>query len=129
MRKPPRETLYALTIRQPWASRILDGSKTVEFRSWLLPKQFVGVEIALHAGSTYDRASGIPKAANTPLGAIIGLVKFGESVQHVEAGMDPETRVWGWPVTTHTTLPKAIPCRGALRFWKVPKKLLRLIRK
>jgi len=41
----------ALTVRQPWASLIVLGIKTIETRSWKLPAAMVGQRIAIHAGA------------------------------------------------------------------------------
>jgi hypothetical protein len=43
--------MKALTIWQPWASLIMAGAKTVEWRGWPCPKYVVGQRIAIHAGA------------------------------------------------------------------------------
>lgn len=43
--------MKALTIWQPWASLIMAGAKTVEWRGWACPKWIVGQRIAIHAGA------------------------------------------------------------------------------
>ncbi len=43
--------MKALTVRQPWASLIVLGIKTIETRSWKLPAAMVGQRIAIHAGA------------------------------------------------------------------------------
>lgn len=40
----------ALTIRQPWATLIALGVKTIETRSWRAPQALIGQTIAIHAG-------------------------------------------------------------------------------
>lgn len=42
--------MKALTVRQPWASLIALGVKTIETRSWRAPKALIGERIAIHAG-------------------------------------------------------------------------------
>jgi len=42
--------MKALTIRQPWASLIALGVKTIETRSWRAPQSLIGQTIAIHAG-------------------------------------------------------------------------------
>ncbi len=43
--------MKALTIRQPWATLIALGVKTIETRSWRAPVSLIGQRIAIHAGS------------------------------------------------------------------------------
>ena len=40
----------ALTIRQPWATLIALGVKTIETRSWRAPQALIGQTLAIHAG-------------------------------------------------------------------------------
>lgn len=42
--------MKALTIRQPWATLIALGVKTIETRSWRAPQSLIGQTIAIHAG-------------------------------------------------------------------------------
>lgn len=42
--------MRALTIRQPWATLIALGVKTIETRSWRAPRSLIGQTIAIHAG-------------------------------------------------------------------------------
>lgn len=42
--------MKALTIRQPWASLIALGVKTIETRSWRAPQALIGQTLAVHAG-------------------------------------------------------------------------------
>lgn len=43
--------MKALTIRQPWATLIALGVKTIETRSWRAPQALIGQTIAIHAGN------------------------------------------------------------------------------
>jgi hypothetical protein len=45
------QTLFALSIRQPWLDMVLKGFKSVEVRSWAIP---VYTTIALHASQRVD---------------------------------------------------------------------------
>lgn len=47
--------MKALTIRQPWASLIALGVKTIETRSWRAPQSLIGQTIAIHAGKWTPR--------------------------------------------------------------------------
>ena len=44
------ETIWALTLHQPWASLIAEGVKTEETRDWAPPRDVIGQRIAIHAG-------------------------------------------------------------------------------
>ena len=52
------ESMYAITLHQPWASLIALGIKTVETRSWPAPALLVGQTIAIHAGKRVVRQPG-----------------------------------------------------------------------
>lgn len=55
--------MKALTIRQPWATLIALGVKTIETRSWRAPKALIGQRIAIHAGATRGSVFNVLKAA------------------------------------------------------------------
>jgi len=46
--------MRALTIKQPWAGCIAHLGKDVENRTWRCPPEFIGAEIAIHAGKEVD---------------------------------------------------------------------------
>ena len=41
--------MKAISLHQPWASLIAEGTKTIETRSWQPPKALIGQRIAIHA--------------------------------------------------------------------------------
>ena len=53
------DSMYAITLHQPWASLIALGIKTVETRSWPAPALLVGQAIAIHAGKRVVRKPGV----------------------------------------------------------------------
>ena len=69
--------MKVLTIKQPWASLIIQGYKRFEFRSW--QTKYRG-ELLIHAGKGIDKEAVkrlekyIPE--DMPLGKIIGKVKL-----------------------------------------------------
>ena len=68
--------MKVLTIKQPWASLIIDGNKRFEFRSW---KTNYRGELLIHAGKSidkeaYERLKGY--LTEIPLGKIIGKVEL-----------------------------------------------------
>lgn len=74
--------MKVLTIRQPWASLIIEGYKKYEFRSW--KTNFRG-ELLIHAGKGVDKDAMkrlekyIPK--DMPTGKIIGKVKMTDCIK------------------------------------------------
>lgn len=47
--------MRALTCKQPWASLIASGRKTIENRTWAPPAALIGQRIAIHAGAGWDK--------------------------------------------------------------------------
>ena len=125
----------ALTVRQPWASMILVGSKPAEFRSWRLPNKYLGLPVLLHAGRLETRrvitntrlhdpqaVQEILQAPEAPpTGALIGIVVFGKPTKRTDG-------LWAWPVQETLPLIEPVRCPGALRFWQVPSELDPLIK-
>ena len=103
--------MKALTVRQPWATLIALGVKTIKTRSWRAPQALIGQRLAIHAGKalTYldgdiygdyiiatddcDRArmqrldeSEIRGGLILPLGAIVATATLTECVLMVSEG-------------------------------------------
>lgn len=78
------DKLFGLECKEPWASLILTGEKTVETRLYALPPQLVGRPIVLMSTAADSGSAGVsglsdhcpPGAAST-----VGLVTFGEVVR------------------------------------------------
>ena len=74
--------MKVLTIKQPWATLIMQGNKRYEFRSW--QKKYRG-ELLIHAGKGIDKeamkrlAKYIPK--DMPTGKILGKVKLVDCIR------------------------------------------------
>ena len=73
--------MKVLTIKQPWASLIIEGYKRFEFRSW---KTNYRGELLIHAGKSidkeaYERLKGYLK--EMPLGKIIGKVELVDCIR------------------------------------------------
>jgi hypothetical protein len=92
-------SVKALTIRQPWASLIIDGSKDVENRSW--PTNYRGI-LVVHAGAKDDPSE--PAETDLPRGAIIGTVRVIDCVRDSESP-------WAVPGQYHWILSDPRPCR------------------
>lgn len=117
--------MKALSIRQPWASLILAGHKTVENRVW--NTGYRG-PIIVHAGVTIAQHA-VARAAtfgviDPPIGAYLGVVDLA-GVHHVDAGCscDPtfaEMGVYHWQLLTPLTFDKPIAGPGRLALYEAP---------
>ncbi len=47
--------MKVLSIKQPWASLIARGIKTIENRTWKCPDKYIGQRILIHASSVPDK--------------------------------------------------------------------------
>jgi hypothetical protein len=107
----------AITIRQPWASLITAGIKTIENRSW--PTTYRG-PLLIHAGLSTDidgiATHGHLLKDDLPAGAIIGTVQL---VTCIRDSCSP----WAEPGQWHWILKDPQPCdprpaRGRLGLWR-----------
>lgn len=113
-----RVPAVAISLKQPWADRILFDGKDIENRTWRLPSSYWNVPVALHASKTHDRDVMTKRLAEDRYGCLVGSVTFGEPVTDSESP-------WffgpvGWPVVEAVAFAKPIPAKGALGVWKVP---------
>ena len=83
--------MKAITLHQPWASLVAEGTKTVETRSRPAPRHLIGQRIAIHAGKKrvritreYDpamhhamtEAHGPDWQDGLPLGAVVATARL-----------------------------------------------------
>lgn len=99
-----------LTVRQPWASMIIDSTKTVERRPWSTPYRG---RLWIHSALTPDNPSG----AALRRGVILGRVRLVDVV--LVDGL------WHWMLADAEPLPAPIPCRGRQSLWTLPDDLAR----
>jgi hypothetical protein len=99
-----------LTVRQPWASLIIAGTKTVEHRRWRT--DYRG-ELWIHAGLAVDDTA----AAALPRGVILGRVQLVDVVRVEDAGH--------WMLAEPQALTEPFPCRGHLKLFPAPDDLAR----
>lgn len=92
----PRRVTHALSVRAGPAREICDGRKTVEYRSWPLPDAWLHCPIALHESGAAGRG-------------VLAVISFDAAV----AG--------AWHIGSVRLLSSPVPCRGALRFWRLPE--------
>lgn len=126
--------MKVLTIKQPWATLIMQGDKRFEFRSW---KTKYRGELLIHAGKTIDKdaikrlSKYLPE--EIPTGKILGKVKLVDCIK-----MSPEFKElllkenkdiykkssfqenYGWQVTDVEVFDKPIEAKGQLSLWDYP---------
>jgi hypothetical protein len=141
--------MRALSFLQPWLQAVLHLGKNVENRKWKPPEAMVGQVFALHASKGWDkdgeafiveRHSPFAEGGHivkefVPRGAVIGAARLlGWSrwqTGHVVIGTPTvdlvfiATSPWffgpyGWLLGDIVELPRPVPCKGALGFWKMP---------
>ena len=104
--------MKALSIREPWASMITDGRKTIETRNWKTN----------HRGLLAIHRSG-------PGGAIVAVADVEEIEVYTPAhrirafgGMLlPPSPRYSWFLTHIVSLPCPIPIKGMLGLWDIPE--------
>ena len=124
--------MKVLTIKQPWATLIMQGNKRFEFRSW--QTKYRG-DLLIHAGKGIDKEAikrlekYLPK--NLPQGKILGKVKLVDCIK-----MSPELKIillkensdiytkssfqekYGWQITDVIVFEEPIEAKGQLSLWK-----------
>ncbi len=122
--------MKALTIKQPWASLIIEGYKKYEFRSW---KTNYRGKILIHAGLSLEKdVQERFKDYNLDyqLGYIIGeaeivdciLVdeKFNEELRNIDPivyGRSNHVENYAWKLENIKKYDNPIPCKGKLGLW------------
>lgn len=122
--------MKALTIKQPWASLIIEGYKKYEFRSW---KTNYRGKILIHAGLSLEKdVQERFKNYNLDykLGYIIGeaeivdciLVdeKFNEELRNIDPivyGRSNHVENYAWKLENIKKYDNPIPCKGKLGLW------------
>lgn len=124
--------MQALTIKQPWVYAILHEGKDIENRSW--QPSFRGW-VAIHASAQPMRDSGFPRGHRVPdldtldYSAICGVARIVNVVTKSRSKWfyrpDDDSINYGWVLGDVKVLKTPIPCKGALRLWNVPPKVLR----
>lgn len=122
------DVMIAITIKQPWASAIAYGHKTIENRTWRPALSRLPMRIAIHAGMSVDPGGlefldkhGI-KLPDLPTGAIVAVATLFDVV---EASVD----LWwsgpyGWRLREVVRV-EPVACSGARGLWVPPRSVLR----
>ena len=124
--------MKTLTIKQPWATLIMQGNKRFEFRNW--QTKYRG-ELLIHAGKSIDKEAikrlekYLPK--ELPLGKILGKVTLVDCIK-----MSPEFKEellkenrdiytkssfqekYGWQVENVQVFDETIEAKGHLSLWE-----------
>ena len=124
--------MKALTIKEPWASLIINGYKEYEFRSW---KTNYRGKILIHAGKSLekDRAEKF-KGYNLEYssGEIIGEAELVDCIKVTEEfdkklkkinpvvyGNSGHVETYAWKLETIKKYDKKIPAKGQLGLWNI----------
>ncbi len=119
-------TLPGINIQHPWTEFLLSGKKTIETRTYPIPKKYIGVEMAII--ETPAKSKVIMKDSPS-VARIVGTIIFGtpikyenarswrsDSSKHLVTEKDMqfswkqrEGDVWGWPVIKVTRLSTPLP--------------------
>ena len=126
--------MKVLTIKQPWATLIMQGDKRFEFRSW--QTKYRG-DLLIHAGKSVDKeavnrlSKYLPK--ELPTGKILGKVKLVDCIKMstdfknllLKENKDIYTKSafkenYGWQLTDVEIFEKPIEAKGQLSLWDYP---------
>lgn len=133
--------MKGLTIKQPWASAIIDGPKRVENRTWGRPTM-AGMEIAIHAAASRHFVTArqreslaslwpeCPDLAGLTRGSILGTARIRTvcGPSDVQTALDPwATGPVCFVLDRVQKLPRPIKCRGGRGLWTIPDDLEALI--
>ena len=124
--------MKVLTIKQPWATLIMQGNKRFEFRSW--QTKYRG-DLLIHAGKGIDKVAMkrlskyIPK--ELPYGKILGKVKLIDCIRMssefkkllLKENSDIYTESsfkenYGWQLTDVEVFENPIEAKGHLSLWE-----------
>lgn len=114
------KTIPGINIQWPWSELLLSGKKTIETRTYPLPKKYIGVELAVieTPGPRGKKEAGIDRAR------VVGTITFGEPFRYATEQqwrqdrerhlVEPsdgqfswdkrEKLVWGWTVLKYRRL-------------------------
>jgi hypothetical protein len=127
--------LKALTVKQPWASVIATGAKSVENRTW--PTKYRG-RLAIHAGQSDDRGAlavdilwnAVEADLGKPTirGAILAVAELTDC-HRCDGSCSPwaEPGAWHWGLTNIRGLPEPVPCKGRLSLWTPDAEIRRAV--
>lgn len=113
--------IRCLSVRQPWASLIVNGTKTIENRSW---RTHYRGPLLIHASRTVDRDAcrvhGLDPES-LPTGVIIGMVTVADCTPPQEPCRSKwaEPDQYHWLLTDPQRFRHPVPFTGRVGFFKV----------
>jgi len=124
--------MKVLTIKQPWATLIMQGDKRFEFRSW---KTKYRGELLIHAGKGIDKKTALILRKylpdELPSGKIIGKVTLVDCIKCDEEfknmclkenkdvyAKSPFDETYAWQLDNVEVFKEPIEAKGKLSFWK-----------
>lgn len=111
--------LLALTLKQPWASAVVELGKDIENRSWTTP--FRG-RFAIHAGKSIDPdgdAVSERLRQRLPSGCVIAVATLRDVVRDSDSEWAREGQ-YHWVLEDVTGLSVPVPCIGRQMMFKLP---------
>lgn len=128
--------MKALTIKEPWASLIIDGYKKYEFRSW---KTKYRGKILVHAGLSVEKDM-LKRFKDYKIdvkpGYILGEVtitdcilvdeKFNKELREIDPivyGRSNHVENYAWKIENVIKYDEPIPCKGKLGLWNYEKNI------
>jgi hypothetical protein len=117
--------MFALSVRQPWASQIVAGARPHEVRRW--HTELRG-PLAIHASGRLP-PGGFPPGRPLPLGYVLGTVELADCVrvedlpagERALAGSHPGH--WVWRFRDPRPFPRPIRARGRLGLFRLTLEL------
>lgn len=123
--------MKALTIKQPWASAIIYGSKDVENRSW---KTNHRGPLVVHAGAgkftdfdvgQWAKGRGVRIPVDRPTGAILGIVDVVNCVKGHDSPWAIEGQ-WHWILKNPKRIASPKPVKGRLGLWSLGEGIIKI---
>ena len=122
--------MKCLTIQQPWAWLIIEGSKDIENRTWATKHRgplliHAGQRIEKEAAEYYKQESvelGLDWPDPLPTGCIIGMVDLIDVVTEHESQWF--NGPYGWVLANPRAAIEPLPYKGRLGLYDVPDELL-----
>ena len=126
--------MKALTIKQPWASLIMEFGKDVDNRTW---KTNYRGPLVIHAGKQFDCSAApmrlrLPTGARWmdgdkmkaqspyfPAGSCLGIADVVECTM-IQTSPWHDTGLWGWYLANVRPFPQPVPYKGTQGLWNIP---------
>lgn len=133
MTTAPLPSMRALTVRQPFARRIVTGEKGIENRVWRI--KYTG-PLAIHSGVRADYGALDWEKGIVGVALMTGCHEASELcrarecsvIGGQEQGMQPEgKRLFHWELTEPIQFNVPVACAGKLGIWEVPDDAIPLV--